>query len=272
MNRIVIVTGASGFIGRRLVKALVLEGYIVYAMVRCVERAKQIPDLEGSSLFHHEIGMTSLDNFPRGSILFHCAWEGVKNHQSEKHLIETPMAHLNFLQRIVIDSGIKKIIVTGTMMEYGINKNGVYKETLPDPSNPYGVGKNKLHQMLRHFQNDYSFELIWARLFYVYKDDGEDDTVVSQFDRALRNGESVFNMSQGEQICDFLHIDIVCKKLISLIHDSDGVVNICSGIPVSLKDFLESRMKILNKQIKLNLGHYPYRRNEQMSIWGLDPH
>ena len=49
----------------------------------------------------------------------------------------------------------------------------------------------------------------------------------------------------------------------------NGIINCCSGIPISIRNLVENYLKENNKHIKLNLGYYPYPDYEPMAFWGI---
>lgn len=141
----------------------------------------------------------------------------------------------------------------------------------PQPTNDYGIAKHLLHQWLRAAQRHVSFELVWARLFYLYGAGDDSRSLVALFDKALASGAESFNMSLGEQLYDFLPVEEGAKRLAALINVPDGTYNLCSGQPISLRRLLEQRMNEKGRHIKLNLGFYPYRDRESIALWGADP-
>jgi UDP-glucose 4-epimerase len=89
-------------------------------------------------------------------------------------------------------------------------------------------------------------------------------------ENALRSGEKVFNMSGGEQLRDYLPVHEVAKKIVevALMEKTDGIFNCSSGVPVSVRNLVESYLKKSNRQIEINYGYYPYREYEPMAFWG----
>ena len=84
------------------------------------------------------------------------------------------------------------------------------------------------------------------------------------------NGEEYFNMSGGEQIRDYLDVKEVVQLILNAsIKKPNGVYNICSGNPISIKQLVENYLTTNNKKIKLNLGFYSYPDYEPMNFWGI---
>ena len=98
------------------------------------------------------------------------------------------------------------------------------------------------------------------------------NSLLSQLDRALANGEVGFNMSGGEQQRDYLPVETVVAYIskIALQNEVEGIINCCSGNPVTVKHFVENYLAKNNQHIQLNLGHYPYADYEPMRFWGDD--
>jgi dTDP-6-deoxy-L-talose 4-dehydrogenase (NAD+) len=96
------------------------------------------------------------------------------------------------------------------------------------------------------------------------------NSLLSQLETALERGDATFNMSGGEQLRDYLPIEKVTENIvkIALQNKSTGIINCCSGIPVKVKTLVENYLQKNTKEIKLNLGYYPYPDYEAMNFWG----
>ena len=77
-------------------------------------------------------------------------------------------------------------------------------------------------------------------------------------------------MSGGEQLRDYLPVEKVAEYIvkISLQDKIGGVINCCSGEPIPIRKLVENYLIEKNKNIKLNLGYYPYPEYEPMAFWG----
>ena len=96
------------------------------------------------------------------------------------------------------------------------------------------------------------------------------NSLLSQLDKALENGDTVFNMSGGDQIRDYLPVEAVAANIvaIALQENITGIINCCSGKGISVKEFVQDHLKKKNKDIVLNFGYYPYPDYEPMRFWG----
>jgi nucleoside-diphosphate-sugar epimerase len=270
----VLVTGATGFIGNYVVKELLKRDHQVIASSKNISKASHsgwfpkvnyIPfDL---AAFDETINYYQV--LGKADKLIHLAWEGLPNYKSPFHEEVNLPRHLAFLSNIV-RNGMKDVTVTGTCFEYGMLE-GCLKEDLPTlPDNPYGKAKNELRIGLEFLQNKISFSLKWIRLFYMYGKGQHPKSLLSQLDSALENNERTFDMSGGEQVRDYLPVEVMAENIVSIALQNKvhGVINSCSGQPVKIKDLVNEYVKKKNKQITLNFGQYPYPDYEPMSFWG----
>ena len=138
------------------------------------------------------------------------------------------------------------------------------------PITPYALAKDTLRKFLQSLQKHQPFTMQWCRLFYMHGAGQNSKSLLGQLDKALDDGAISFNMSAGEQLRDYLPVGVVASKMVKLIEHSnfDGVVNICSGKPVSVRHLVEQHLLKRGMNIELNLGYYPYPEYEPMAFWG----
>ncbi|GAA5262974.1 NAD-dependent epimerase/dehydratase family protein [Methanocalculus sp. MC3] len=270
----VLVTGATGFIGQHVVRQLIENGHTVTAVGRDIEKAKRMDWYNSVSFIACDIHQSDLDpieTFGLSDAVIHLAWSGLPHYNELYHFEKNLPADCTFLKNLVLN-GYKQILVTGTCFEYGM-KNGCLSEDLDArPENPYALAKDSLRRYLQALQQQEPFILQWARLFYMFGEGQNPKSILAQLDQALDNGDEVFNMSGGEQLRDYLSVQDVAKKLVKLLKNPrcEGITNICSGNPISIRCLVERRIKSRRRLIQLNLGYYPYHQYEPMAFWGSD--
>ncbi|CAN5561536.1 NAD(P)-dependent oxidoreductase [soil metagenome] len=270
----VLVTGATGFIGNYVIENLLQQQYNVIASSANVEKAKQ------ASWYHLvnyiPLNLKELDNnidyynyFQKPDLMIHLAWEGLPNYKASFHVEKNLPNHYLLLKNFILN-GLKDITITGTCLEYGMQEGCLSESLLAMPTNSYAIAKDKLRISLEELQKGSDCIIKWVRLFYMYGKWQNPNSLLSQLDKALTNGDKVFNMSGGEQQRDFLPVEKVAKNIIKIALKKEvcGVINCCSGQPITVKTFVENYLKANNKQIKLNLGYYPYTDYEPMHFWG----
>lgn len=271
MNQMKIaVTGASGFVGRHVLAALHDCGADIVAVTRDAHRLSGIDAKVG--IVEMDISSQPPDCFRRlgkPDVLIHLAWDGLPNYRSLHHFETELPRQYRFLKSLVED-GLPSMLVTGTCFEYGMQSGPLSEEMLPQPNNPYGYAKNALRQQLQYLQSSRPFNLAWVRLFYMYGEGQSATSLYPALKGAVMRGDKAFNMSGGEQLRDYLHISEIARQIVRLaISQRDaGVINICSGKPVSVRRLVEQWLRENNWEIELNLGYYPYPDYEPMAFWG----
>ena len=270
LNKNVILTGATGFIGQHLVPLLLKNDFNVVAISRNKSKARKFDWYRDVKFIEMDIkdGIGKL-TINENITLIHLAWSGLPNYRSNIHLNKNLPQSFNFIKSLVKD-GLKRVVVAGTCLEYG-NKNGPIKSSSRcRPDVAYGVAKDCLHKKLSLLKQKKPFILQWLRLFYTYGKGQNSKSILSQLDQAIDKKYDVFNMSGGEQLRDYLPVEDVAKQIIKLFQGrKDGIYNVCSGEPISILQLVENHVKKRKAKIKLNLGHYPYLDYEPMKFWGV---
>jgi len=266
----VAVTGASGFIGQHVLNDLNNLSVEVVAITR--SKHANLPTLVNGLWVEFDLqnppeNVFSLMGNP--DVLIHLAWQGLPNYKSLHHFESELPVQYDFLSTL-IKEGLQSIVVVGTCFEYGMQSNSLSEKLNTNPSNPYGFAKDCLRKQLEFLKTQYNFKLTWARLFYLYGDGQSDSSIYPQLKRAIQNSELKFDMSEGKQLRDYLPVEKVAKYLIdlALLKKDIGVVNVCSGVPISVRDLVENWLDENNWGIELNLGFYPYPNYEPMNFWG----
>jgi len=266
----VAVTGATGFIGRHVLAELEARSVETIALAR-LATAKPMEHASSRvvQLDLHDAPSNAFELMGRPDVLIHLAWSGLPNYKSLHHFEQELPAQYRFLKSLV-ESGLQNIVVAGTCFEYGMRSGALSEDVMPHPSNPYGFAKDALRCQLEYLKSALPFDLTWARLFYLYGEGQAESSLLPQLRQAAERGDPVFNMSGGEQLRDYLPVTEVARSLVSLaLAKKDmGVVNVCSGTPISVRKLVEDLIKENGWSITLNLGHYPYPDYEPMAFWG----
>jgi dTDP-6-deoxy-L-talose 4-dehydrogenase (NAD+) len=274
MKKKILVTGATGFIGKYVVERLLEEGIDVIATSAHEEKARQQPWF--SRVRYIPFDFASFDStqdyfsfFGEPDAIIHLAWEGLPNYKSDFHLLINYPRHAAFLRNLV-EHGLKDITVTGSCMEYGIQEGEIKEDQPALADHFYGRAKEALRLSLDRLAQEYQIPVKWARLFYMYGMGQSPKSLLSQLDKALEEGQETFNMSGGQQTRDYLPVEKIAEYIVAvaLQQEITGVVHICSGKPITVKQLVEDHLRKMGKTIHLNLGFYPYTDYEPMHFWG----
>ena len=263
------VTGASGFIGRHVVAEL--ERRQVSSVLVSREPGKCLAGT-GHILVPMDITDAPIDAFDRmgqPAALIHLAWGGLPHYGSLHHVERELPAHYMFLKRLV-ESGLRKLVIAGTCLEYGLQSGALAETHDTRPSNPYALAKDVLRRQLECLQAKVPFQLTWARLFYMYGEGQPSTSLFPQLVSAVGRGDREFPMSGGEQLRDYLPVGEVARHLVALATDDrdHGIVNVCAGTPVSVRALVERWIAERGWTIAPALGRYPYPDYEPLAFWG----
>lgn len=267
----VVVTGATGFVGRYVVPCLLKAGCEVVALSRSLENAIGYDD-ENFFVAKYEIGSNEkIDEslIKDTDVLLHLAWGNVNEVNSDVHLNNHLPMHYEFIKQ-VIEFGVKNIFVLGSCYEYGMCKGSIKEDHTTKPVTAYGISKDRLRSQLVQLGNDISFNLTWGRLFFVYGEGQVHSSIYNQLMSAIKNGDAEFKMSKGDQVLDYIQVHEAADTIVKLVMKKSniGCVNICSGNPITLLSLVERWLDEEYASVKLVLGAYPYRSYEPKSFWG----
>ncbi len=255
MERRVLVTGATGFIGRHSLPALKAKGFEIHAAF-IGEQPNFTPEIHW-----HEADL--LDDLQAKLLLekvspthlLHFAW------YAEPKLYWTSPENLRWLEasvnllRYFAGNGGKRVVMAGTCAEYDWT-DGVCDEykTMLAPKNLYGSCKNILQTTLGNFAKQSDLNAAWGRIFFVFGEDEPKEKLISATIHRLQNNEKVL-LSPEPQIRDFLHVADVGEAFVALL-DSDvsGAVNIASGKGIEVREIIKSIAKHLKKEDLLEFG------------------
>ncbi|MEM9827151.1 MAG: NAD(P)-dependent oxidoreductase [Planctomycetota bacterium] len=273
----VLVTGATGFVGRHVVPHLLRDGQEVVVATRSPIDESGLAWVDQVRRVELDLGDADLEmDLPASpETVVHLAWGNLQNFRSIDHLdVELPRAK-RFLRRLA-DGGCKRIIVAGTCLEYGLQNGCLGVDASTKPVTAYGLAKVQLHEYLRMLQasrmreTGQTFELTWARIFYLHGEGQSPRSLLPLLRSAIQRGDKTFPMSGGEQLRDFLPATEVGRMLADLAWNTTGAgtVNICKGTPISVRRLIEEHIASWDAKIDLQLGVYPYPDYEPLAFWG----
>lgn len=269
----ILITGATGFIGNHVINELLKTEHQIIATSRNKLRAKKFNWYGKVNYTPWSIGEKSNENlfeyFQKPDLCIHLAWDGLGNFEDELHESTYFENHLSFLSKL-IQEGLPKVTITGTCLEYGLAEGELDESMRPSPTLPYSIAKNKLRIEIGRLQETYSFEFDWLRLFYMYGPGQNPKSILALLETQIEQGDSIFNMSGGEQVRDYLPVEKIAEIItnLALIETGCRVVNCCSGKPIKIVDLVTNFISQKNAKIELNLGHYPYPHYEPFEFWG----
>jgi cpsJ len=268
MKQKVLVTGANGYIGRNVINYLLDSNIDVVAVDISLNKiiSEKVKKIEINIFENTDYLFSNLQNV---GICIHLAWRNGFVHNSITHLEDISL-HYKFLKKIH-EFGIKNINVIGTMHEIGYWEGEVDNDTTTNPISFYGIAKNSLRQSLKILEDsDKELFIKWLRVFYIQGDDRNNNSIFSKILQKEEEGAKTFPFTTGKNKYDFINISILAEMIskAALQTEVTGIINCCSGKPVSLKEKVELFLKENNLKIKLEYGVFPDRSYDSPAIWG----
>lgn len=266
----VAVTGITGFIGRFIAGAIVSPGSDVVATVRSGCGTAYLPrEIKTLQLDLDSFEDDPFEQLGRPDTLVHMAWGGLPNYDAVTHLeVELPRQR-RFLEAC-IRGGLKHLLVTGTCLEYGMREGELDEAMSVEPYVAYAKAKFALCQDLMRWRDEVGFSLAWLRIFYLYGQGQAKTSLFTQLNDAIDRGDRRFPMSPGDQVRDFMPVRQAANLIVDLAESRQdiGIVNLCSGAPVSVIALVNRWMRERQASIELDTGRYPYPDYEPFAFWG----
>ena len=262
----ILVTGACGYMGQWVVRELLNQGYHVIAsdFVRhgLDERAEfcDYPIFSGEADIYERLG--------KPDALIHLAWRDGFVHASPAHMQDLSQ-HVRFLNQM-IDAGVPKLLVMGSMHEVGYWEGAITENTPCKPQSQYGIAKNALRESLLLYAKDKATKVRWLRAYYIYGDDARGSSIFAKLVKASREGKTEFPFTTGKNKFDFIHIKQLAEQIVASMRQDeyDGIINVCTGTPLTLAEKVESFIQENNLNIKLVYGAFPDRPYDSPGVWG----
>lgn len=263
----VLVTGANGYLGKGVVKQLLDDGIEVIATDFKDNLIDKRADIVLGDIFNME---NPYDFFGKPDVLLHMAWRDGFVHNSKNHITDLAN-HYEFIEKM-INGGIKRVACMGSMHEIGFFEGSINEATPCNPQSLYGVSKNALRRLLELKCNENQIKLQWLRGFYIVGNTEDGCSIFSKIVQAAKTGKKEFPFTMGLNQFDFLDYEDFCSYVADTVEQDevDGIINICSGRPMSLANRVEKFIKDNRYDIKLQYGKFPDRPYDSKAIWGDD--
>lgn len=263
----VLVTGANGYLGQGVVKAILDTGNEVVAADFITQNVDNRAQKIECNLFGIDDPYTY---FGQPDVLLHMAWRDGFVHYSDAHIGDLPK-HAKLVQKFA-ESGVKTIAVMGSMHEIGFYEGSIDENTACHPQSFYGVAKNALREITEIVCKQKEKNFQWLRGYYIVGNSKFGSSIFSKITAAAEEGKETFPFTMGRNQFDFIDYDEFCMQVAAVIRQSDinGIINICTGRPEKLADRVERFIEEHGYKIQLDYGAFPDRPYDSKAVWGND--
>lgn len=261
----ILVTGANGYLGQGIVKALLEQHRNVVATDFCTDSVDKRALCVPCDLFAVSDPYTY---FGRPDVLLHLAWRDGFIHYSNAHIEDLPK-HYSFIQKMIM-GGLPQIAVMGSMHEVGFFEGCICESTPCHPVTQYGISKNALRELTRLLSKQNGTVFQWLRGYYIVSNGMYGNSIFSKIALAADQGKREFPFTSGSNRYDFLDYELFCKYVAEAVTQkrTDGIIEICSGKPETLANRVERYIDDNEYNIELQYGVFPDRPYDSKALWG----
>ena len=231
----VVITGASGFIGRPLSERLAGLGCEVLAI------ARKIPDNKYTNSLHWlEADLSSSITYQQEiksfcpEILIHLAWQDIPDFSLEKSILNLNQS-LEFISFITEIKSCKKILISGSCWEYGKTQGECLNTDIGNPKDFFTLSKHSLRLWIEMISKKKSINLGWFRLFYVYGPGQRSESLIPSILNHLKNG-GLPDIRTPHDANDYIFINDVVDAFTIATNNTfeSGVYNLGTGKSTSV--------------------------------------
>ena len=271
-NSKIIVAGGSGFIGANLISELISNGNEVISISKSDNKLKR--KIKNAKYIFHDlkepINEIFSEDFVDVEYIINCS--GYIDHSDfGNNGIEVFYEHFNSLislTNLAIDLKVKTFVHLGSSDEYGNNKSPIKESTRESSISPYSLAKISSTFYLQQCFKQGILNTVILRPFLIFGEmQSKNRFLPYLINNCIRDNE--FKVTKGEQIRDYLYIKDFNQALIKTLNNEKAygeIINVASGIPVSIKDVISTVREIIGKG-KPIYGGIEYRKNESMELY-----
>lgn len=259
---VVTVTGATGFVGRQITRALIGRGCNVRLIVRDPDRLGELSASSAVEVFQTEdiFGESPArlrEVLADSQTVIHAAWYAEPGKYLTSSLNLDCLAGTVRLATAFATVGGQRFVGIGTCAEYDLAAGLVTTDTPLAPDTLYAVCKASAFQVIARFMEAERVSFAWCRLFYLYGEGEDERRLVPYIRTQLAAGREAL-LTSGEQVRDFLDVEEAGRMIADVaLGAREGAVNVCSGNGVTVRQLAERIADEYGQRDLLRFGSRP---------------
>ena len=263
MTRRVLVTGASGFLGRHAIAPLLARGFEVHTAAR---RPPASPGTTPHAVDLLDPAAAALVRSIAPTHFLHLAWDVTPGRYWQSPANLDWVAASLHLYRAFAEAGGKRAAVAGTCAEYDWSAASLDEGAPLRPAALYGAAKHALHERLAASAARDGVGLAWARVFFLYGPHEHPSRLVPSVIAPILRGEPAL-VGDGRAERDFMHVADVAAALVAALDSAHcGPVNIATGQCTPIRAVAEAIAHQFGRPDLLRLGARPTPPGEPAAL------
>ena len=190
-------------------------------------------------------------------IVIHIAWYAEPGKYLHSPMNRDCLEGTLRLAQGAIDAKVRRFVGIGTCFEYDLSIGRLSVTTPLRPATPYAAAKIEAFNALSRLLPQHGVAFAWCRLFYLYGE-GEDERRLVPFLRGKLQAGEAAELTSGQQIRDYLDVRDAGRMIAdAALGAAQGPINICSGIPVTIRQLAEQIADEYGRRDLLRFGVRP---------------
>lgn len=259
---LILLTGATGFVGRQVLRELVARNFRVRVVVRKgkqeqIGQSIAIEKMIATSDIWSETAAWWSETCRGVDIVIHIAWYAEPGKYLHSPMNRDCLEGTLRLAQGAIDAKVRRFVGIGTCFEYDLSIGRLSVTTPLRPATPYAAAKVEAFNALSQLLPQHGVAFAWCRLFYLYGE-GEDERRLVPFLRGKLQAGEAAELTSGQQIRDYLDVRDAGRMIAdAALGAAQGPINICSGIPVTIRQLAEQIADEYGRRDLLRFGVRP---------------
>lgn len=266
----VVITGATGLIGRALIEKCIEENTQVLAICRKGSAGiEYLPKSNFVKVIEFNLDEYNDINLDESyDVFYHFAWLGTNkeernNAYAQNINVEYTLNAVDLAARL----GCHTFIGAGSQAEYGRFEGKLNSKTPTNPEIAYGIAKLSAGLLSRIRCNELGINHIWTRILSVYGPYDDMNTMIMSTISSLKEGKKA-HFTKGEQIWDYLFSEDAAQMfyLLGKSNLSNKIYCIGSGEERMLRDYINDIQSVVGITEGVAIGSIPYTENQVMHL------